>query len=260
MKRIIAAMLVALACLGARATTFSTDATDLWFNVNEQGWGLNVIQQDDILFATLFVYGGDNQPRWYVGSDLRYSHSDASGGLVFTGIWYRTTGPYFVVPFNPNLFNVYPVGTATFTLNGVNSATFTYSVDNVVVSKNVTRQTWATNWLAGIYVGATVADYANCDNPADNGYYEDSAVFTVTQSGSTVTIVQAAAGFTCTFTGTYEQHGRLGELSGNATCGSVQGTFQAHQIEASVTALAGHIQFRNGCTVSGRFGGVRRMP
>ena len=50
-----AAFLAALAVLPAQATTYSTDYTDLWYNPNESGWGLNLIQQYQTMFGTLFV-------------------------------------------------------------------------------------------------------------------------------------------------------------------------------------------------------------
>lgn len=59
--------LVALAIAGAaQATTHSTDYTDLWWNSpdnSESGWGVNVVQQGDIVFATFFIYGADGTPR-----------------------------------------------------------------------------------------------------------------------------------------------------------------------------------------------------
>ena len=58
---------VALAIAGAaQATTHSTDYTDLWWNspdASEDGWGVNVVQQGDIVFATFFIYGADGTPR-----------------------------------------------------------------------------------------------------------------------------------------------------------------------------------------------------
>src|SRR6185369_9779242 len=38
---------------------------DLWFPPNEGGWGLNLIEQGDTAFATLFVYDAQNRPHWY---------------------------------------------------------------------------------------------------------------------------------------------------------------------------------------------------
>ena len=91
LRRFAAAAFASLAfALPASATNFSTDYTDLWFNPSESGWGVNVIQQGNTLFATLFVYGTDQSPRWYVASGLV-----ASSSTVFSGQLFQTTGPYF---------------------------------------------------------------------------------------------------------------------------------------------------------------------
>jgi len=67
LRRIAFAFVAAVGIsLPASATTFSIDYTDLWYIPTESGWGLNVIQQGNVMFATLFVYGTDNTPRWYV--------------------------------------------------------------------------------------------------------------------------------------------------------------------------------------------------
>src|SRR5215207_11325714 len=73
----------------ASATSFSTDYTDLWFSPAESGWGLNLSQQGNTMFGTLFVYGTDQTPRWYVASALVATSTNS-----FTGALYRTTGPY----------------------------------------------------------------------------------------------------------------------------------------------------------------------
>jgi hypothetical protein len=70
-RRAAAAFAFALGCSApAQATTFSPDFTDLWYNSAESGWGLNVIQQGNALFGTLFVYGSDNSARWFVADGM----------------------------------------------------------------------------------------------------------------------------------------------------------------------------------------------
>ena len=114
-QRRIAALLTCLAAsLPAAATTYSVDFTDMWFNANESGWGVNVIQQSDMIFATLFVYGADNTPRWYVtGAGLQ-----GSGGSTFSGNLYSTTGPYFAGSFNPAAVGNAVVGSMTLSFSG----------------------------------------------------------------------------------------------------------------------------------------------
>src|SRR5690348_1835665 len=89
----------AVLCLGlgvafnAAATTFSTDATDLWYAApaeSEAGWGVNVVQQDDVLFLTMFVYAPSGFPTWFVGSNTAFS-GKSGNALVYTGPLYATT-------------------------------------------------------------------------------------------------------------------------------------------------------------------------
>jgi hypothetical protein len=61
------AALAGTAALQANAGQF----TDLWDNPQESGWGANVVQQLETAFVTLFVYGPDGKPMWYVASDAR---------------------------------------------------------------------------------------------------------------------------------------------------------------------------------------------
>ena len=86
----------ALACLPARAATpFSVDASDLWFNPAEQGWGVNIAQQWDTVFLTLYVYGSDNKPVWYVASSMVGARTGGVGDVRFVGDLFSTTGPAF---------------------------------------------------------------------------------------------------------------------------------------------------------------------
>jgi len=246
--------------LPAGATTFTTDASDLWFNPSEQGWGMNVIQQDDTLFITLFVYSSAGNATWYVGPATTFQ-GDQGNSQIYTGPLYQTVGPWFGGPFNPGAVGNRQVGTVTFKYDFINGATLTYVVDGVSVLKQVQRQTWKTNDIAGTYLGATIGTYTGDCGPS-TGYAEEPATVTVTQSVSSVTIVASGVSATCTYSGAYFQDGRMGSINGSFACSNGgAGTFQAFEIEASPQVLAGRAnsQFAGtSCTWSGRFGGLRR--
>ncbi len=114
-----------------------TNYSDLWFNPNESGWGLNIQQHpSDIIFATWFVYGLDRKPIWYVIPDGQWS-SDHE----YTGTVYRTIGPFFAdTPFDPRLVQVIPAGTGTLTFNRYDAAIFSYTIDGVSGQKAMLRQ------------------------------------------------------------------------------------------------------------------------
>jgi hypothetical protein len=119
-----------------RADRVDTNYTDLWWNQNESGWGVNVNHQGDILFATLFTYGPDGKGAWYSMSEGR-KQPDGS----YLGDLFRTTGPAFnAAPFTPlTAANFTTVGTMRFTFTGANTGVLTYNVGSAAVTKDIAR-------------------------------------------------------------------------------------------------------------------------
>jgi hypothetical protein len=263
-QRRLAALCISLAAsLPAAATTYSVDFTDMWFNSAESGWGVNVIQQSDMIFATLFVYGADNTPRWYVtGAGLQ-----GSGGSSFSGALYSTTGPYFAGSFNPAAVGNSVVGSMTLSFSGPYNGTMTYTVNGVSVTKSITRQPIRSNNLTGHYLGGVTANGSACTG-VPNGPILIFDNLNVTQSGSTVAMTvtfnnSSGVSSTCTFNGTYTPQGRLGSISGNFSCNfgttpGNAGTFTLNAVDAGAygfsSSFSGHDQF---CTYAGQFGGVK---
>jgi hypothetical protein len=265
-RRCAAGLLLTLGfALPASAASNGVDFTDLWYNPAESGWGLNLIQQNNVIFATLFVYGADNTPRWFVASNLQ------GGGTAFTGQLFQTTGAAFSSPWNPAVSTTTPVGTMTLSFNTATTGTLTYTVNGVSVTKQVQRQTWTAENLSGTYLGGLTATGTNCHNGATNGAVLIFDVLTVTHN---VTSFSARVNFfnsagtssVCTFGGTYGQDGRMGNVNGTFSCtfgtaAGNQGTFSMTQLAATQNgfsgAFTGSDQF---CNYSGFFGGVRDVP
>jgi hypothetical protein len=116
----------------------NTNYTALWWNAAESGWGLNVNQQGDIVFATLFNYDHDGTPMWlFMSNGARQGTAD-----TFSGNLYRAVGP----PFNADPFpaigpgNLTQVGTMTIAFATAGTGTLTYSVNGSTVVKQVTKQ------------------------------------------------------------------------------------------------------------------------
>lgn len=259
LRHYAAAMVAALGfSLPASATSYGTDYTDLWFNPSESGWGINLIQQYETLFATLFVYGADNSARWYVASDLRGSPTS------FTGTLYQTTGPAFSAPWTGGQPPT-AVGSMSISFSGAYAGTLTYTVNGVTVSKSIQRQSFRPNSVGGNYIGGMTAVASSCGNPADNGFALITGLLTVQHGvGGNASLrvdFRNAAGTsaTCTFSGGYTPQGRLGTISGTYSCtlGST-GSFTMTEVEASRNGFnatfSGSDQF---CTYNGYFGGVR---
>jgi hypothetical protein len=264
LARSAAAACVALT-LPASATVHSTDFTDMWWNSAEDGWGVNVIQQGDTLFATFFVYGSDQSPRWYVASNLAPQTATA-GTHAFSGKLYSTTGPWFGGAFNPANVVVTEVGTATFTFTSPGTLALNYLVNGVAVSKNLTRLTWRTDSPSGRFVGGLAYTASPCSNSSNQGSAAIPGIITTAFNGTQVQfrIDSVTTNGVCLLTGNWIQQGRLASVTGGTwTCqvGNTvtnQGTFTLSVVDVQVTGFSGtwtaSDQF---CQYNGRLGGVR---
>jgi hypothetical protein len=115
----------------AAKTSFSTDSSDLWWNPNESGWGMQLVQQAEFIFATLFIYGADGKPTWAT------AQLTPIGTPSWSGPVYVTSGPWFGGTFNPASVTVRQAGSMTFTASSVTAGTVTYSIDGVTVTKQI---------------------------------------------------------------------------------------------------------------------------
>jgi hypothetical protein len=259
MRKLACMLLCALSSLPAAATNFGTDASDLWSNAAEQGWGVNVMQQDDTLFMTFFVYGSNNAPVWYVASAVTYTGT-SNGTLSYAGVLYQTAGPWFGGSFNPNNVSARVVGTVNFNLVSVNSATLTYTVDGVSVSKSLTRQTWKAENFTGLYVGGFTGTLSGC---AVNGAAEEVDVMSITQNGTAFSFASSnqLVNSACTYTGTYSQAGHVGGVTGTYQCSNnTSGTFSLQELEGTLSGFTARLTTASGgCSFNGRLAGARRI-
>ena len=81
-KLILFALAIAVSTSVLTTASRANNYQDLWWNPNESGWGINISQQGDVMFATWFIYGAGNQPTW-----IYLSRADRSGatGNTFSG-------------------------------------------------------------------------------------------------------------------------------------------------------------------------------
>lgn len=242
----------------AKATRYGTDFTGLWWNASENGWGVNLIQQSNILFATLFVYGPNNQPLWLVGPNV----VDSTGSGVFSGDLFQTAGPVYSGAFNPGSVVATKVGTITIRFTSSVAGQITYTVNGASVTKNIVPQTWATNNLSGTYIGGMFGAVASCNLPLPQ-IGASLLTFTVTHSGSNATIVVVdSTNNRCTMTGTVTTYGKQSVVSGNYSC-TVGGTgaFAIGNLEAGFFGMTGlYVAASNaGCNASAATIGAARV-
>ena len=114
----------------------ATNFQDLWWRRarrQESGWGINLTQQGDTIFATWFTYDHDHTPLWLSATATKTASN------TFAGTLFRTSGPTFNA-FDPTKVVLTPVGALTLTFGDGNNATFAYTVNGVSQSKAITRQ------------------------------------------------------------------------------------------------------------------------
>ena len=257
LKRLLrTAMIVALLVPPLQAA--ATDYTDIWFLPSESGWGVNLIQAEDVIFVTFFIYGPSNQPTWYVAIIYRDTNGNFSGNL------YSTVGPYFGGPWNPALYAATLAGTASFAPTGPYAGTLTYAlISGPTVVKSIERQVLKTIALGANYAGGQTGTYSSCSDNSQNGSYDDTYNLSVTHSnGGATFIFTYASGATCTMAGTLAQYGQLyriapasysctGTLMFNATATMEEIKATAQGIEGRFTAGLG-----GGCQENAQFSAV----
>lgn len=115
----------------------NVDYSDLWYNANESGWGLDIVEHaSQNIFAVWFTFGSDGKPAWYVVPGGGWTSP-----TTFSGTLYATSGPAVnAASFNASSVNVRQAGSATLSFSDANTGTWSYTVDGVSGTKAITRQ------------------------------------------------------------------------------------------------------------------------
>lgn len=274
MQRLLLALVLMLSgAVLAQTPSASRDYTNLWFNANESGWGMNVIHQERILFVTIFAYGTDRKPTWFVGPAVTFS-STSNGAEIFTGDLFATTGtPFSTATFDPTSVTVTRVGSITFTGRADGTASVTYNVDSGTagtgtVTKSVTQQTWSGNSVpARSYNGAWEGSQTSCTAATDNGAVHERLNMALNIAGTALTLDvtifnnAGAVDGSCRFQGNYTQVGRLGTSTGTAQCppGTNTGTYTLTDIAPSAAGFNAHMNVvsTSKCIFNANIGGAK---
>jgi len=219
-RRFIIAILLLLAATTAQAGRY----TDIWYRLGQPGFGYNLVQTDNYIFVTFFIYGPDGKPTWYIATLQRQNDGTFSGELS------ETRGTFWANPWAGYTETV--VGSATFApAANFYQGTFSYTVPGVGTSTvQVERQTLLSQDLTGVYAGGMGGEYTGCTNQADNYKYSDFYDLTVTQLTSSDATFQfdfitGNGTLSCTLSGALVQNGLLYRIP-NATysCSGGNGT------------------------------------
>lgn len=262
-RNLLAALVLALSALVAPAwaTSYSTDQSDLWWNPMESGWGIQLVHRGSIIFATMFVYDSSRVPIWYGGTLY-----PTGGSFTWSGDNYETSGPWFGnVPYNPAQFTSRIVGSMSWVATSTSTGTLTYTVDGVMVTKLLTRQTLVYDDFSGTFQGAIHRASSNCANPANNTTSELAAGLFIDQVNTSMSVTTSdAQGVMCTYSGTLSQAGQMGAIDGIFSCNTGDsGNFNVFELQVNISGITGRFAQNSnstGCATNGWFGAMRNRP
>lgn len=156
----------------------------LWWNApagSEDGWGMNVAHQGDVIYVTWFTYDATGAAFWLAMT------ANQTGEGVFEGTLYRTTGPPFnAMPFDPSAVTRTIVGAGKLTFSDPNNGTFDYTVNGLTQRKPITREVFGPLPQCTFGVQPNLALASNYQdlwwNPAESGWginltHQGSAIF-----------------------------------------------------------------------------------
>ena len=233
-------------------SVLATNYEDLWWQPAESGWGINITQQHDIMFATWFIYNADRTPLWF-----SMSRGEKVNSNTFAGPLYITSGPGFAGAFNPTEVTRTQVGNANFSFSDEKNGVLSYTVNGASITKNITRNTYRNIPINGIYSGSAVTNFMGCNIP--NGKYSLNETITVSGNGNNISIKEQTATASCDSVGTYTQYGSMFQASGTYTCSDgTSGTWVSPDMRVTENSFVAKVETQTGtCRGSGVIGGIK---
>jgi hypothetical protein len=110
---------------------------DMWWSGSaENGWGMSIVQHDDVLFSVIYAYDAAGRPTWFVMPGGEWNAAKTS----YHGSLYRPHGaPYSA--YDASKFTVGDaIGEATLAVVDGGTLTLDYTIDGVSGRKTITRQ------------------------------------------------------------------------------------------------------------------------
>jgi hypothetical protein len=245
---------------GAHASATLTNFSDLWWMPSQSGWGLNVAQQDDLMYLTFYVFGRDSQPTWYTALVV-HQGTQANGDELFAGPMFRSTGPSHAGPYDPALVQTASVGQAQFRATSTTTASLSYQINDVngpiSTTRAIERFQLREDNLGGRYLGGTSDVTSHCQPAANNGFVsEESGPFTVVHVGTLVEI----RGPRCTYVGHRQQTGQVSRIEADYSCSDgAHGQVVFFDVRVEPGGLSGRYAGNgSSCDFSGNIGLARR--
>ena len=143
LRRFFSTLTVVFSLFATSSYAQVVNYTDLWWNPNESGWGIQVTHHNDEIFGTWFTYDELGNQLFIVlpGCNIqRYTNANK----ICRGDLFRTTGSPFNVPFVSANTAASLIGQATLTFTSNTTATFAYQIGAISISKIISRQQFGT--------------------------------------------------------------------------------------------------------------------
>lgn len=255
LKHLAAAALLAASTTGATAGQYS----DLWSDPQQPGWGVNVVQQLETAFVTLFVYGTDGKPTWYVASDARViAYAEPGAFPLFRGTLYKTEGSWLGGPWQAGSSKVIPAGEVQLEVLAKDRMRVHYTADGVTGVKEVRRFSFQQPIELARYVAQYNLRQARGGQPFGTLYLQAETMLHLdSETGQGLMRVDDQLGRRCDYSGPYQQTGKLIRFTGNFTCSSgdaLSGTFEINDLEVTANGITGYLRAASGThTQYGRF-------
>lgn len=258
MQTIRMAFAAALAAAGINA--HANLYTDLWWNPQESGWGANIVHQGETAFVTLFVYGADGRPTWYVAPAARTFAYDASGQPVMKGVLYRTQGPWHGGPFDTSKVATQPVGEMTIEPGVGGAIRLHYQAEGLELTKDLVRQTFDQPSFGSNYHGSfNLRQVKPGSLPGGTREYHAEIQVHIDEGQAFIRVWELLG--QCIYRGAYAQVGKFARVSGHFVCTggeAADGTFEITDLEITKHGLTGFLRtWTPANNQYGRFGGAR---
>ncbi len=222
----LAGTMLPLAVQAQTALLNDTDYTDVWWNPQRSGWGMNLVQQQNAAYVSLHDYKADGKSTWYVAPLAR--RTDGS----FAGEVYRHASAPVSAPLTASHVSGTPIGTFVFTPVSPTQGKIAYTIDGQHDEQTVTRFVFVAEpfefhrtWNNYLTLWQT-----SCSGPGFGGNPEAPSLFNGASSGSapsftrewdiSITMGWVLGESGCSLSGTFIQDGRFGRLdNASLACG-----------------------------------------
>ena len=232
--RLAGAVLAFALPAAAHASTYS----DIWYDPEQPGWGVNVQQQLETAFVTLYTYGADGRPTWYVASSAHIVAYAEPGGLpVFSGTLYRTEGTFHGAPYDPSRAKTVPVGELSLEVLDRNRMRVHYTADGVSSVKEVRRYTFQQPIELANYAAQGLLRQVRGSQPVGTLYLQADALLHLnSETGQGFLRTDDNLGHRCEYRGPYQVTGKLVRFSGDYSCSGGDlpaGAFEITELEVT---------------------------